>query len=498
MLNPEDIGYSSIRNHLNRDWLVGVSAEQVLQVFEQHWQCVTAQQSPPKNPPRILLAESDPVQFLGRFFAAVAAGCPLFLGNPAWGSTEWEEVLTQIQPDQIWSSALSLNAKSHDEPPPTPLPPQSIMIPTGGTSGRVRFVMHTWKTLMASVAGFCDYFCDYFEIGTQTRNQLFVVNAYCVLPLYHVSGLMQVLRCFSTGGTLAIAPFRQLEQGFTLPLPPEQSFLSLVPTQLQRLMRSPLIREWLTQFRAVLLGGAPAWMELLQEARSQAIPLAPTYGMTETASQIATLTPIQFLAKESSQGWVGSPLPHAQVTIRNEQGQILESNRVGAIAIQASSLGLGYFSSNPRKQEATPKHWQVYLPDDLGYLDDAGHLHIVGRNSDKIISGGENIFPTEIEAAIRATGLVKDVAVLGLPDPIWGEAVTAIYVPIEPGCRSNKIRASVGDRLSRYKHPKHWIPVDNLPRNPQGKLNRVMLRKLAIAHMASTVLSRSTPAEESV
>ncbi|MGB3491500.1 MAG: 2-succinylbenzoate--CoA ligase [Elainellaceae cyanobacterium] len=504
MLNRQDICYSKIRNRLSRDWLVGVSAAQVLQAFEQRWESLVeelsvSEKSVSEKPvseklPRILLAEADPVRFLGGFFAAVAAGCPLFLGNPAWSNPEWNQVLAQVQPSRVWSSELLIQDELHHSYDSLQSLAGTIMIPTGGTSGQVRFVMHTWETLMASVAGFCDY----FEVGAESNSGLLTVNAYCVLPLYHVSGLMQVLRCFASGGILAIAPFKSLKQGHTLPLPPETSFFSLVPTQLQRLMRSPSMRDWLAQFHAVLLGGAPAWMELLQEARSHAMPLAPTYGMTETASQIATLKPSQFLAQEPSQGWVGNLLPHAQVTIRDAQGNVLEPHQVGAIAIQGRSLGLGYFGSHPNNQDPAINPWQVYHPDDLGYLDDARQLHIVGRNSDKIISGGENIFPAEVESAIRATGLVHDVAVLGLTDSVWGEAVTAVYVPIDPACDRDEIVAALGDRLSRYKRPKFWIVVDKLPRNAQGKLNRVMLREVAIDPTTSTVLSRSTPAQESV
>lgn len=480
---------SQIRTRLSRDWLVGIAAGQVLQVFDQRWSLLRANF---KNfdkshaRPQILLADADPTQFLGGFFAAVAAGCPVFLANPAWGQAEWQSVRAQVQPQQIWSTDPQIRAMRQGKPAPSSSPAtasaaKTVMIPTGGTSGQVRFVVHTWETLMASVAGFCEFFSMASQrMGDRPNVGLPAVNAYCVLPLYHVSGLMQVLRCFATGGTLAVASFRSLEQEQVLPLPPDISFISLVPTQLQRLIRSPRHIEWLAQFQAVLLGGAPAWNPLLQKAQTHGIRLAPTYGMTETASQIATLKPDEFLAKEPRLGWVGSVLPHAQVTICDDAGNGLPPGQVGAIAIRSHSLAWGYFASD-LASIAAKQVWQTYSPDDLGYFDEAGQLHIVGRNSDKIISGGENIFPAEVEAAIRATGQVEDVAVLGLPDDCWGEVVTAVYVAVHPKNSLENVGIALGDRLSPYKRPKRWIAVDSLPRNAQGKLDRTQLKQMAIA-----------------
>jgi O-succinylbenzoic acid--CoA ligase len=190
-----------------------------------------------------------------------------------------------------------------------PIPiPNTIMIPTGGSSGKIKFAIHTWDTLMASVRGFTQYF------------QLNKVNSFCVLPLYHVSGLMQFMRSFTTGGKLAILPFKELDSSQIYNIEPSEFFISLVPTQLQRLLEKPDLITWLSQFETVLLGGAPAWNELLEKARFYRIRLAPTYGMTETASQIATVKPDDFLNGKISSG---QTLPHAQITICNQKGEVL-------------------------------------------------------------------------------------------------------------------------------------------------------------------------------
>jgi O-succinylbenzoic acid--CoA ligase len=112
----------------------------------------------------------------------------------------------------------------------------------------------------------------------------------------------------------------------------------------------------------------------------------------------------------------------------------------------------------------------------LGYFDDLGELHLVGRSSSKIITGGENVFPAEVEAGIRATQLVSDVCVIGIPDRDWGEAVTAAYVLANPDISLSQLQQATSDRLTHFKRPKQWIAFDSLPRNAQGKLNLAQIR----------------------
>jgi O-succinylbenzoic acid--CoA ligase len=312
--------------------------------------------------------------------------------------------------------------------------------------------MHTWETLQASVQGFQEFF---------GLNQ---INTACVLPLHHVSGLMQAVRSLLSGGNLLVQPLKALLNNPDLNR--ADYFISLVPTQLQRLVETDRL-PWLAQFQTILLGGAPAWPELLDIARQQNIRLAPTYGMTETASQIATLKPEAFLSGQSGCGQI---LPHAQVEIRSETGAPQPANQPGKLAIASRSLALGYYPTrftNP---------W--FLPDDRGWLDTAGNLHIQGRDSDKIITGGENVFPIEVEAAIRATGLIQDVCVLGINDRHWGQAIVALYIPIVAATTPADLQTAIAPKLSKFKRPKHWIAVSQLPRNAQGKIDRAQAQTI--------------------
>lgn len=456
------------------NWLIGCDSREFAQIVDRLFQEIT-QNSPQKTPLKICLAEPEPVQFLASFIAARAAKCPIFLCNPNWVKQEWEQVFDLVQPDLIWGQCplpttphipvreggLRLCSREFHSPEfHSKNGFDTIMIPTGGSSGKIRFAIHTWETLTASVQGFQQYF------------QVNKINSFCVLPLYHVSGLMQFMRSFTTGGKLAIQPFKELENGKIFNIEPEEFFISLVPTQLQRLLQNPDTANWLGRFRALLLGGAPAWPELLETARNYHIKLAPSYGMTETASQIATLKPEDFLAGNNSSG---QTLPHAQITIRSANGEILCDNQIGNIAVNAKSLALGYYPENFADR-------QYFQLDDVGFFDKNNYLNIVGRSSDKIITGGENVFPAEVEAVVRSTNLVADIAVIGLPDKDWGQVVTAIYVPANSEVTVKNLQAAIEDKLSKFKRPKYWVVVAQLPRNSQGKVNREQLQEIAIEY----------------
>ncbi|MEL6458695.1 MAG: AMP-binding protein, partial [Cyanobacteria bacterium J06621_15] len=303
--------------------------------------------------------------------------------------------------------------------------------------------------------------------------------------------------CFITSGKLVISPFKELELGqnniqnlINNNIDNFDFFVSLVPTQLERLLQKSDLTQWLSKFQTVLLGGGSAWDELLQRARFNHIRLAPTYGMTETASQIATMKPDDFLRGKVGCGQI---LPHANVQIRCENQENRESqeiNQIGRINIQAESLALGYYPLDGQIQTSL----QI---DDLAFFDEQGYLNIVGRNSDKIITGGENVYPSEVEAAIRATGMVADVCVIGLEDKHWGQVVTAIYVVndsnlLNQQIKNQQIQVLLKDRLANYKIPKVWIPVDFLPRNAQGKINRQMVYKIAVEYIELSAKSSET------
>ena len=452
-----------LREHSQDNWLLGYDLVEFLSLTE-----ALVREFANLIPQKILLVESEPIPFLASFIAACSTNHHVFLGNPAWGSLEWQQVFDLVQPNIVWGNCevaqqiYTNKCQLEHQITVEKLTGSLIMISTGGTSGKIRFVMHTWETLIASVQGFQEYF------------QLKEVNSICVLPLFHISGLMQFIRSFTSGGQFLILPFQELKTGKWYNFDPTTFFISLVPTQLQSLLSNSSLTTWLSHCQTVLLGGAPAWFELFEKARFNHIKLAPTYGMTETASQIATLKPESFLNGNNSSGKI---LPHAKVIICQEKGKVLNSHQTGLIAIQSSSLALGYYP------EPFPESG-IFYPDDIGFLDFEGHLNIVGRSSDKIITGGENVYPCEVEAVIKDTDLVLDVSVIGLPDSYWGQIIVAVYTPRQSNISSQQIKHAIEGKLSRYKLPKIWIPVETLPRNEQGKVNRKLLEEIAISRVS--------------
>lgn len=437
--------------------LVLNNQDSLIDRYKTHLQTINQWIKLNKNYPKILISESDPILFLSAFMTAITAKCPIFLCNPQWGQQEWTQVYQIVKPNLLISQGQILDYQNPLNSNHENLK-SLTMIPTGGTSGNIKFTVHHWDSLIASVQGVKQYF------------NVSAINSFCTLPLYHVSGLMQWMRSLLTDGQLIITSFKTVEAEEWINFNPTDYFISLVPTQLHRLLQSPSLTHWLSQFQIVLLGGAPPWLELLEQSRLHQIPLALTYGMTETASQIVTLKPSDFLRGNNSCGQV---LPHAEIKIYDKNGKELKTNQTGIIKIKADSLMLGYYQDNfnPNLRINT------FTPDDLGYWDEQGYLTLVGRQTNKIITGGENVFPTEVEAVIRATGLVKDICVIGKPDQYWGEIVVAVYVPDSKEVSQAQLEQAILGKLSKFKHPKLWISVEQLPRNSQGKINQQQIQK---------------------
>ncbi|NEQ16327.1 MAG: hypothetical protein F6K44_21990, partial [Moorea sp. SIO3E2] len=148
------------------------------------------------------------------------------------------------------------------------------------------------------------------------------------------------------------------------------------------------------------------------------------------------------------------------------------------------SLFHGYYSASKNialesELSKFPNRVQTLQSDDLGYFDQQGYLYTVGRRSNKIITGGENVFPAEVEQVIRGTGLVSDVCVIGLPDDYWGQVVTAVFVPSSDQVSVAMVQQNVEGNLSKFKCPKDWVAVESLPRNGQGKLNYEQVKVIA-------------------
>jgi O-succinylbenzoic acid--CoA ligase len=260
------------------------------------------------------------------------------------------------------------------------------------------------------------------------------------MPLTHVGGLSILIRSTIYGtGVILPGRFDTAQVAGLLSDPGERvTLVSLVPTMLARLLDAGLARP--PALRWALLGGGPIPPVLVERARIAEVPVAPTYGMTEACSQIAT------------RGW---PLPGVELRVAPDGELLVRGDTVAASALGAD----GWLHSG-----------------DLGRLDEDGRLVITGRKSDTIITGGENVSPAEVESVLVGHPGVADVAVAGRADPEWGEALVAMVVARE-GCSPDPecLRIWCRERLAAYKVPKEFRFVDALPRTGSGKLLRRQL-----------------------
>ena len=272
----------------------------------------------------------------------------------------------------------------------------------------------------------------------------------CVLPLFHVGGLAILLRSAIYGTTAVIHDGFDAERVRSAFERGEITVASLVPTMLRRLVDAGLGRA--PALRAVLLGGGPVPRDLLEWSAGHDFPALQTYGMTQTSSQIATLTAGEAVRRSGS---AGRPLLDVELSISGE-GEILVRGPMvspGALAQTDGWLHTG----------------------DRGRLDRDGYLWVEGRLKDVIVTGGENVACAEVERVLEEHPAVIEAAVVGLPDPEWGEVVTAFVVM--NGDTGDDLIAHCRERLASYKVPRALHAVDALPRNAAGKLLRRELVK---------------------
>jgi len=393
--------------------------------------------------PRLLLTGGDPADLAATLQQAWQQGHTVALTAPEEADLLGAALPVQAPP--VWGAAVVLG--------------------TGGSSGGRRWCVQPLAHLQVAVAGTAQW----LQGLNLEPAQLELFNP---LPLHHVSGLMPLLRARAWGAELRwLSPawMREPEQLLAQANPndPDRAVLSLVPTQLQRLLELPAGIRWLERFAVIWVGGAALPRALAQRCRALGIRLAPCYGSTETAAMVMALTPQRFLAGMEG---CGDALPHAQLRLAAGSG---------ALQIRAASLALGFLQegklqplpldqgwwSSGDRAEAGAEGWQL-----LGRLDGAIH------------SGGETVFPEQVEQRLlelaRAQALPVD-ALLVLPeaDPLWGERLVALVKPAEgigavDGALRNALQ-TLARGLPPSQRPRRWLHCPQLQRNLLGKWARL-------------------------
>ncbi len=337
------------------------------------------------------------------------------------------------------------------------------IIYTSATSGRPKGVLLTYGNHWWSAIG------SALRLGLRDNDRWLAP-----LPLYHVGGLAILWRSVVYGIPAVVhdtfdaeAVNREIDGGGV-------TLVSVVSTMLERMLEARAMRPFPPSLRCILLGGGPASPTLLAACARRGVPVAPTYGLTETASQVATLAPGEAARKPGSSG---QPLLPTQIRI-DLSGRAAPAGEVGEILVAGPTVMLGYAGRPDESARALRDGW--LHTGDLGYLDDEGHLFVVDRRDDLIVTGGENVYPAEVEAVLREHPAIADAGVIGLPDPAWGHTVAAV-VASRRGIRTGEeeIREFCDGRLARYKVPRRIWFRDTLPRSGAGKLLRREIRAWA-------------------
>ncbi|RDW18740.1 o-succinylbenzoate--CoA ligase [Oceanobacillus arenosus] len=324
------------------------------------------------------------------------------------------------------------------------------IIYTSGTTGFPKGVIHTYGNHWWSAIG------SALNLGLEKQDKWLIP-----LPLFHVSGLSTLIKSVIYGMPIyLLKKFDEatvheaiMEKGITI--------VSVVTVMVQRLIKQLGEKSYPYTLRCLLLGGGPAPRPLLEEARDRDIPVFQSYGMTETASQIVTLSPKDALEKVGS---AGKPLFPAQLKIVDQ-----DETNVGEIHVKGPMVTRGYYKNDAANEASIKDGWLA--TGDLGYLDEDGFLYVVDRRKDLIISGGENIYPSEIESVLSAMEQIKEVGVTGKKDEQWG-AVPVAFIVKNQEVTSEEVLAFAEKRLAKYKLPKEIHFVAELPRNAANKLVR--------------------------
>jgi O-succinylbenzoic acid--CoA ligase len=295
----------------------------------------------------------------------------------------------------------------------------------------------------------------------------------CCLPFYHIGGLSIIIRACLYGITVDLRQkFDVSEINHALAYE-DITLISLVPTMLHRLLEATS-EPWSDKLRLVLIGGAATSPELMQRCIDLRIPVATTYGLSEAASQVATTLPGDAIRKPGS---VGKPLLFTGARIIDENGKILAPGELGEVTVSGPTVMKGYFQ-NPEATTRILRDGWLHTGD-MGYLDADGDLWIVQRRSDLIVSGGENVYPTEVENILKQHPAVKSACVVGIDDPEWGQQVaTAIVLYPEQSVTIAELNIFCRQHLAGYKQPRHISIVLKLPLTSSGKVHRPSVQEL--------------------
>ncbi|SVB05527.1 uncharacterized protein METZ01_LOCUS158381 [marine metagenome] len=379
--------------------------------------------------PKILICDQEHKN-MGEQLIELTRLSKLFLLNNLFNSSS-SSLLTEHRPDTIHS-----------------------IIYTSGTTGTPKGVILTWENLYESAEG------SLANLRSKP-DDLWL----CCLPLNHIGGLSIPIRT-AFSGTCTL-----LHDGFdpvlvsTVLREQSVSLVSLVPTMLRRLLEVDK-KNYPPTLRSIIVGGGPVEKDLLKQALQRGLPVIQTYGMTETSSQITTLAPTE---AQTHLGSAGRPLGKTKVQIYPDKEQL------GEILVQGPVVTSGYLNNPKKTAEAIKDGW--FYTGDVGTIDKQGFLYVHARKDDLIITGGENVNPSEIEESLLEWPGITAAAAIGITDTEWGQRIVVAFTS-DNEIAINDLDNWLKERLANFKIPKQYLRVKTLPTTANGKIKRSVLKKL--------------------
>jgi len=395
--------------------------------------------------PALVIADAEFLQSLPKNAA------PILTRRPGDEASEYERDIAAAAP------ALEFAAVGFDT--------MNTLLYTSGTTGKPKGVIGNWRmtTVMQLQAG----------VSAELTPHCLTLTA---APQFHTAGLNSfATSLFHLGGTLAVMSTWDAETSLRHLADPALGVTHTlgVPTQFLLMSRLPsFATARFPSLQMAAVGGAPPSQALLETCAAQGLPLTPGYGMTE----VFGVTHMRADVALSKPGAVGWPAIYTEFRVADEAGRVLAPGDVGEIQIRSAGVTPGYWRQPEATAEAFVDGW--FRSGDLGYLDEAGLLYLVDRKKDMFISGGENVYPAEVENLMSGFPEIHQVAVVGVPDPKWGEVGLAVVV-LRAGLAASETELieRCRGKIAAFKIPKAVALVNALPLSAQGKVQKNELQK---------------------
>jgi O-succinylbenzoic acid--CoA ligase len=285
------------------------------------------------------------------------------------------------------------------------------------------------------------------------------------LPLYHVAGLEIGYRTFLAGASVLVVPDLSIDAIAKAIVREEITHVSLIPNMLERLLEDCKCRDSLLKMKFIMLGGAASSQSLIEQVEAFQLPVQTSYGMSETTSHVTITRPGDDISRVRT---AGTPLPGVDIAILDDEGRSMAAEVVGEIGVRGDVVFIDYLGDSTHKRQRNG--W--FLTGDSGRLDSKGRLIVLGRKDDMIISGGENIHLSEIQAAIELHPNVSSCAVIGVEDSKWGQRPVLFFVRRSDGSLTEaEILEFLKSRLPAIKLPSRVIRLDSMPETAIGKID---------------------------